>query len=447
MALSSPRIYQYWFVSERQGVIKMLNISSFAIVALFGLLGAMGLPASSGPQTAAEIPAAHPLADSLSISPSSKTVQVGQSFTLEILVTGDTPLVGVDARVTFDTDYLECTGVTQGDLPLFGDNNNLPGGVIWIIATTSLGAPPVSPPVTVARLSMRAKQNTGFTQLIFDPPESDVVGAGGGSILGSLVDGTITINPPDTPTHTPTATQTPTNTSTPTATHTSTSTSTPSNTPTATRTPTKTSTPTATHTPTRTSTPRNTPTATRTPTKTSTPTASHTPTRTPTPSNTPTATQTHTATPTSTREPGSLCLLVYEDQNGNLVRDVGEPLLGGAEITILRTDMTPVAQIVTDSVQQPVCVSLPPAAYYVREQDPPGYRSDGPNWWGVWVTSRTEVTVSFGDTPISTLTPTTTPVLTWTPTATLTSTPTASATATPNTIPTYYLPLILVGPD
>jgi hypothetical protein len=373
---------------------------------IVALLWGIGIAPSTslGTPTA---PVVHLLADDVAIRPSTKTVTVGQSFTLEVKIEGDIPVVASDVQILFDTNYLECTqvvhsGVFQG---YFFDNSNLPAGLIWFAG----GAPPgpghaVSPPFTFVTLYMRAKSTTGTTTLAFNPAETDVQREGGGSVLGNLINGTVIINPPPTDTPTPTPTRTPTVTNTPT------------NTPTHTRTPTATITPT----------PSNTPTPTHSPTVTNTPTPTHTPTRTSTPTVTPTPSHTPTATSTPTPRPGNLCVYVFDDLNGNLVRDAGEPLLAGAEITVWDATMAPVAQYTTDGVHEPQCFALPPGLYYVQETDPAGYTSIGPNWFAAHLLSTAELPLGFADQRV-TATPT--------PTATATATPTPSPTSFPSPEP------------
>jgi len=367
----------------------MRNLSILAVVLLLltgsvAVIGAAPAPALAGP-------AVHPLADNVAIRPNIKYVYTGQTFTLEVRVEGDIAAVGVDAWINFDPVYLECISVARGDVRLTGfeQNNDFAAGRIWIIATAQAGPGHAIPPTfTVATLTMRARQNTGTTTLTFNPSETDVQQEGGGSVLGSLIDGSVVISP--SPTSTPT--------------------STPSNTATVTATPTRTDTPTITLTPTNT----------------------HTPTITPTASNTPTATN------TPTPKPGNLCVLAFEDGNGNLVRDPGETLLAGAEIVVRDVNLAPVTQYTTDGVHEPKCFSLPPAVYFVQEMDPPGYVSNGPHWYGVALLSQAEVTLAFADQPgtgTATPTPSATPTATRSPTPTRTPTPSPTPIFSPSPAP------------
>lgn len=239
---------------------------------------------------------------------------------------------------------------------------------------------------------------------------------------------TATNTPTNTPVNTPTNTSAPTNTATNTATNTPINTPTNTNTPTITNTPTNTNTPTATNTPTNTSAPTNTPTVTNT--------ATNTPTDTPTNTATPSPTATLTPTATSTPVPGTLCVLVYNDLNGNGLYDQGEPLLTGAQTTVKNSSAVLVGQWTTNGTE-PFCFpNLPPDNYTVTEVNPPGYASVSPDLLTLPVTSGTSVEADYGDqaftpTPTATNTATNTPTSTPTPTPTFTSTPTRTATPLP----------------
>jgi hypothetical protein len=143
-----------------------------------------------------------------------------------------------------------------------------------------------------------------------------------------------------------------------------------------------------------------------------------------TPTVTPTGpTPTITATPTATPPTGSICVLAFHDQNGNIQRDPGEPILAGATITI--TDSSGVVLFVytTDGVHEPYCFTgLTPGTYRVEERNPAGYPlSTTPDIWSVTIFPGAPFTVAFGDQPLPTPTPTGPPPATATPTATPTT--------------------------
>jgi len=177
--------------------------------------------------------------------------------------------------------------------------------------------------------------------------------------------------------------------------------------------PNPTYTPTVTPTPPWTATP--TPTATRTPT--STPTPSVTPTVTATPTPTPAATSTPTGTPTHTITPTPLCPgvqgVVFNDLNGNGLRDPGEAGLAGAEVTLGDLSFRYLATYVTGADGAYYFYRLALGNYSLVERNPAGYtESTTPNEWGIMLTGCHIIKVDFGDrvppppTPTSTPTPT-----------------------------------------
>lgn len=178
-----------------------------------------------------------------------------------------------------------------------------------------------------------------------------------------------------------------------------------------------------------------TPTATVTPTPIATPTETPTPVATATPTvtrtSTPTVTPSATPTPTTTPIPRAICVLVYEDLDGDNHWDRGEGLLAGAVITVTDAQGQMVDEpYTTDGFSEPWCfMNLTPGNYTVREDDPPGYTSLV-NTVNVYVPPDRPVDViEFGDQPLPTPTPTPTPTSTATPTLTptLTATPTTGA--------------------
>ncbi|MBM3135716.1 MAG: hypothetical protein FJZ89_10650 [Chloroflexi bacterium] len=125
---------------------------------------------------------------------------------------------------------------------------------------------------------------------------------------------------------------------------------------------------------------------------------------TPTPTGPPPATPTPTATPTT----GSICVVVYDDANGNGRRDPGEGLIAGAKLT-LRDSGGAVVATYTTTGAEPYCFSgLAPGNYIVTEQNPPGYVSTTPDIWGAWLLAGSVVKTEFGDqlSPTPTVTPT-----------------------------------------
>jgi hypothetical protein len=184
-----------------------------------------------------------------------------------------------------------------------------------------------------------------------------------------------------------------------------------------------------------------TPTSTATPTPTATPTDTTTPTVTPTNTASPEVTLTPTATPTSTPTATvtptpmlrAICVLVYEDLDGDGTRDLGERLLPDALITV-KDDQgqdVPGSPYATDGINEPHCFTdLTPGTYTVREENPLGYISTTSDTWHVPVPPDIPVPViEFGDQPPPTPTSTSTPTSTRTPTLTPTLTPTPTTGA------------------
>lgn len=299
-------------------------------------------PAAGGPQVlpahmgaiAVSLPEAGK--DNVAIRPSVQNTYAGYDFSVEVRIEGDVPVVSSDVQITFDTSFLQgvqvvSSGAFQG---FFTDHSDFAHGVVWFGG----GAPPgqgnfVQPPFTFATIHFRAKQNLGSTALTFNPAETDVNTTGGGSVVGSLLNGTVDIGPA--PTSTPTFT----------------------------------------------------------PSKT--PTATNTPTRTP------------TVTPTHTPVPGSVCVVTFDDANGNQRRDAGEPLVAGALITVLDANLSQVATYTTDAVHEPKCFALGAGTFYIEETDPPGYGSTGPNAFGIVLNNQSSISIAFADQPATT--PTSTP--------------------------------------
>lgn len=180
------------------------------------------------------------------------------------------------------------SGVFDG---YFVDKSNLASGLIWVGGGTQSTR---TPPFTFVTLNFRAKSVQGTTALTFNHAETDIQGENG-SVLGGVINGSVTMVPPPTATATPTVTQTPT--------------------------------------------------------VTPTPTMTHTPTRTPTP------------TATATPQLGALCVLAFEDGNGNLRRDAGERLLAGAVITIADAQVLPLRRYTTNGVNEPKCFAFPAGTY------------------------------------------------------------------------------------
>ncbi len=140
---------------------------------------------------------------------------------------------------------------------------------------------------------------------------------------------------------------------------------------------------------------------------------------TPTPTNTPvppTNTPTNTPVPpTATNTPvqlGALCALVYNDLNGNAMRNAGEPLLSNAVVTVTTGGGVFIGSFTTNGTEWRCYTNLVPGLYTVTEQDPGGFTSTTSNLVAATVSAGSTTYVEFGDkqpAQAPTLTPTRTP--------------------------------------
>jgi len=118
-----------------------------------------------------------------------------------------------------------------------------------------------------------------------------------------------------------------------------------------------------------------------------------------------------------------LCVLKYNDLNGDATRDVGEPLLGGVRIIVRNSSGGIVGTYTTNGISEPFCFNnLTPGLYIVTEVIPSGYSATTPSRVGTFVFAGFATNVEFGNrlnTPTNT------------PTRTPTKTPLPAPTATP----------------
>ncbi|MCR4406983.1 MAG: hypothetical protein NUW24_08680 [Anaerolineae bacterium] len=160
---------------------------------------------------------------------------------------------------------------------------------------------------------------------------------------------------------------------------------------------------------------------TPTPRATNTPTPTPTPVDTPTPTVTPTPTETPTPTVTPTPVTASICVLSFEDLNGNGRRDLGEGLLPYAVFTISDARHV-IDSYSSNGINEPHCFyGLEPGTYFVSELNPTGYESTTPDSWGVALSSGSTVDIEFGNRlkPSPTVAPPTIPSPSPTPAALL----------------------------
>ncbi|MFZ5918140.1 MAG: SdrD B-like domain-containing protein [Chloroflexota bacterium] len=117
----------------------------------------------------------------------------------------------------------------------------------------------------------------------------------------------------------------------------------------------------------------------------------------PTPTRTPTPTLTPWPTFTPTPVTGTVCALVFEDQNGNGIQDPADGRLSGASIT-LSDGRGVVDRYVTNGFDEPHCFQgLAPGQYFVSEVNPGGYQSTTHDDWAVSVVGMERIHVLFGD--------------------------------------------------
>jgi len=222
------------------------------------------------------IPVAHHRAPSASggsgvdvaVSPTAKTVVVGESFTIAVVVDpNEVPVDTVHADMTFDPAMLQVAFVTghSSGLDVEVDNTFDNGAGTLTHRRESSSGEPTTAPFTLCTITFQAFGVTEGTALWFTSATDAYLE--GESVLGSTSGAVVVVEEPATPTAAPSATIT----LTPSLTPTPSITLTPSRTPTATQT----ATPTASSTPYPTATVR--PTSTTTPTHTPTPVATETP--------------------------------------------------------------------------------------------------------------------------------------------------------------------------
>jgi len=388
--------------------------------------------------------------------------------------------VAVDRTQNLGTFYFGGNHIAGDFPPVAGVNNTAP---LWIGGTRLYGTSH-APEFTEFTLNEIEVFNVPLSQ----PDIESIADASAGKCKGTPPPVTAAATSSPTPSRPATATQTSTPTLTPTASATRTPTASftptplPSNTPTLTATSSFTRTPSPSHTPTGTATLTSTPTATATRTATATPTPSRTPTTTPTvsptvtktptpvPTQTPTVTVTRTAsftttpTPTSTgtRTPtptiaasftptasptcpggmctptptrtasftptpcfGEVCVLKFNDANGNGMQDAGESGLSGWNVEITDVHGNVVA-FITTGPGGTFCSGVPGStAYTVFEVPQAGWTQTfppAPGVYNVFVECGQLLNLEFGNFQ--------------NPTATPTRAPTAAPTRTPTKMPT-----------
>jgi len=118
---------------------------------------------------------------------------------------------------------------------------------------------------------------------------------------------------------------------------------------------------------------------------------------------------THTLVPTATpaTEGGCLCVLAYDDRDGDGLRDDGEglPSVLGPEdqglagtVVVVSDRSRVVATYTTNGRDEPFCFGLPYGRYLVTERNPRGYGSTTYDTWDVALNAEVPVSnLAFGD--------------------------------------------------
>jgi LysM repeat protein len=119
----------------------------------------------------------------------------------------------------------------------------------------------------------------------------------------------------------------------------------------------------------------------------------------PPPTLTPAATE--IAQATEEAEVGTVCALLYNDENGNGVRDASESLLPGGQLSVVEIATgTPVQAYTTDGLNEPHCFEdLPAAQYTISSAAPAGYNPTTVTSTPLDVTAGSTSALEFGAQP------------------------------------------------
>ena len=187
----------------------------------------------------------------IQISPGSKTVSVGETFSVQVQVdTGSYDVDSAQAYVNFDPALLQVQNMTGGStLPQLYKAWDNGAGTLGYSAALLSGSPATGV-FTLVTIEFLAVGGTPGTELPFNTshPRISKLKDGTSDIPSDKVPGTVIVQAPgetatSTPTYTPTSTYTPGPTATPSSTYTPTATYTTGPTPTPSNTPTRTLTP------------------------------------------------------------------------------------------------------------------------------------------------------------------------------------------------------------
>jgi murein DD-endopeptidase MepM/ murein hydrolase activator NlpD len=100
---------------------------------------------------------------------------------------------------------------------------------------------------------------------------------------------------------------------------------------------------------------------------------------------------------TSASTPLGLCLLAFDDVNGNGTRDSGEGLTAGVKFEVKSADGQSVATYTSDGVKEPDCLTnLPDGRYSIEVTPPDGQLATTDTRWSLSLLSSTAVNIAFG---------------------------------------------------
>ncbi len=103
-----------------------------------------------------------------------------------------------------------------------------------------------------------------------------------------------------------------------------------------------------------------------------------------------------TSTPTAQPAEGSICVLAYEDANGNAMRDGEERSLPGVRFA-LQCDKDEINVHVSQAAQEPFCfVNLAPATYVVEAIPPESFRGTNPTILSITLSADERIPVILG---------------------------------------------------
>ena len=125
------------------------------------------------------------------------------------------------------------------------------------------------------------------------------------------------------------------------------------------------------------------------------------PTTAPAPTVDPGAATTQASTQIASVGTGTLCALLYNDTNGNAVRDATEGLLAGGQFTVVDTTTgAPVQAYTTDGVNEPHCFdNMPAGQYTISAAAPASYNATGNSALPLTLDAGSYYNVEFGAQP------------------------------------------------